>query len=157
MNRAATVVVSKTPPLRASPPTSGPSGLPIPLGRGPTTPPTPLTALVRKDTVPAYKLNREIHTIPALWRLWTVGVGGALSVEELDRRHSSGWRQTPSERQYYSMRKTLIDEIKERVRMAGDSDSGRVVREMEEKRTSTKPSLSLDKVIKALKAAKKAG
>jgi hypothetical protein len=54
------------------------------------------------------------------------------------------------------MRKTLIDEIKERTLRAGDGDSARVVRDMEEKRVLTKPPLSIDKVIKTLKAARKA-
>ena len=157
MTRAAVVVVSKTPPLRHSPSTSDPPPkAPIRLGGAVTTPPTPLTSLVRRDSVPAYKLNREAQTIPALWKLWTVGIGGAPSVEELDRQYGSGWRQTSSERQYYSMRKTLIDEIKERTLRAGDGDSARVVRDMEEKRLSTKPPLSIDKVIKTLKATRKA-
>ena len=156
-SRDAVVVVSTTPPLRHSPSTlDPPPRAPLPLGGAATTPPTPLTSLVRRDSVPAYKLNREIQTIPALWKLWTVGIGGAPSVEELDRRHGSSWRQTSSERQYYSMRKTLIDEIKERTLRAGDGDFARVVRDMEEKRLLTKPPLSIDKLIKTLKAARKA-
>ena len=129
---------------------------PIPLGGGLTTLLTPLTSLIRRDNIPAYKLNCEIQTIPALWKLWTVGVGGAPSVEELDQRHGSSWRQTSSKRQYYLMRKTLIDEIKERTFRARDSDSSCVIRDLEEKRLSTKPLMSIDKVIKTLKAARKA-
>ena len=82
-------------------------------------------------------------------------MGGALSVDALDQQYGSEWTQTPAERQYYSMRKTLIDEIKFRVLKAGDGDSGHVVRNMEEKRLATKPPLSIDKVIQNLMAAKK--
>ena len=142
-NGAATTVVSTTPPLSASFTASasipslgqGPRA-PILQGQGLTTPPTPITTLLQPEVTPSYKLNRDVHTIPALWRLWTVGIGGAPSVEELDQRYGSAWRQTPSERQYYSMRKTLIDEIKERTLKDGDGDPGRVVRAMEESRLS---------------------
>jgi hypothetical protein len=54
------------------------------------------------------------------------------------------------------MRKTLIDEIKERTLRAGDRDLGHVVRAMEERRLAVHPPLSIDKVIKTLRAAKKA-
>lgn len=40
----------------------------------------PFMALAQRDIIPTYKLNREIHTIPELCQLWTVGIGGALSV-----------------------------------------------------------------------------
>lgn len=98
-----TVSPTNTPPLSSSDATALALTLalpraPIPLGGARTTPPTPVTALVRRDGIPTYKLNREIHTIPELWRLWIVGVGGAPSVEELDRQCGSGWRQTTSER-----------------------------------------------------------
>jgi hypothetical protein len=33
---------------------------------------------------PTYQLSRGITTIPDLWREWTVGLGGQLSVEALD-------------------------------------------------------------------------
>lgn len=127
-NMASVVVMSKTPPLSSSDaisPTLTPTMLiraPMPLGGGHTMPPTPVRALVHKDVIPTYRLNREIHTIPELWRLWTEGIGGAPSVKELDRQYGSGWRQTTSERQYYSMRKTLIDEIKRRTKEACDGD-----------------------------------
>ena len=153
---AAVIVTSSTPPVRQSPSACNlPPQEPVPLGGVALSPPTPLQSLTRRATVPAYKLNRDIQTIPALWKLWTVGVGGAPSVEALDQQYGSGWRQTPAERQYYSMRKTLIDEIKSRVSKAGDGDFSRVVRDMEEKRLSAKPPMSIDKIIKTLRAAKK--
>ena len=51
------------------------------------------------------------------------------------------------------MRKTLIDEIKERVAKARDGDSNCIVRDIEARRLLTKPLMSLNKVIKTLKAA----
>ena len=75
----------------------------------------------------------------------------------LGRRPAVRFRMAPepAERQYNSMRMTLIGEVKSRVLKAGDGDSGHVVRDMEGKRLSKKPPLSIDKVIKTLMAAKK--
>ena len=160
-NASSVVVVSKSPPI--TPGTTALASTPVlrprdqfPLGGARTTPPTPITALIHRDVVPAYKLNREIHTIPQLWKMWTVGIGGAPSVEELDRKYGSSWRNTASERQYYSMRKTLIDEIKKRAEMAGDMDFTRVVRDMEASRMSFHPPASINKIIKTLKEGNKA-
>jgi hypothetical protein len=129
---------------------------PTVLSGHPVTPPTPLEQLVQQGTgiVPSYKLSRQIYTIPDLWRMWTVGLGGMASVEELDARWGSGWRQSSAERQYYSMRKVLIDEIKARTAEAGGDWFG-VVEDMERKRVLAKA--SIDKVIKTLKLSRKAG
>ena len=81
-----------------------------------------------------------------------MGLRGMPSVEALDAQWGSRWRQHSAERQYYSMRKVLIDEIKARTVKAG-GDWARVVEEMEGKRVIAKA--SLDKVIKALKAGRK--
>jgi hypothetical protein len=35
---------------------------------------------------PTYQLSRGISTIPDLWKEWTVGLGGQLSIEALDER-----------------------------------------------------------------------
>jgi hypothetical protein len=75
-------------------------------------------------------------------------------VEALDGQWGSRWRQHPAERQYYSMRKVLIDEIKARIVKAG-RDWASVVEEMEGKRVLAKA--SLDKVIKALKTGRRGG
>lgn len=105
--------------------------------------------------VPSYKLSRQVDTIPGLWREWTVGLGGLPSVTELDATYGSRWR-LPSERQYYSMRKVLIDEI---VARAGGINNAAAleaaVAGMEEERLRGRA--SLDKVIKIIKEARKAG
>lgn len=59
---------------------------------------------------PSYRLSRQVVTIPDLWREWTLGLGGLPSVTALDAAYGSRWR-SPSERQFYSMRKVIIDEI----------------------------------------------
>ena len=98
-----------------------------------------------------YQLSRGITTIPDLWREWTVGLGGQLSVEALDKRWGSRWRYG-AEFQFYSRRKVIIDEIKRLV--AGGREAIDVVNSLEEQRLRSKASLS--QVINTLKAAAKA-
>ena len=104
-----------------------------------------------EQSAPIYKLCREVKTIPDLWREWTVGLGGRLSIEELDRHWKSAWRPV-SERQYYSTRKRIIDEVR---RQAGDMGNYEdVIGEMERERQMT--GMSLDRVWKTLRKAAKA-
>jgi hypothetical protein len=128
------------PPLRL--PTAGPSSGPMPA-------PTAIENLAAQP--PTYHLSRGITTIPDLWREWTVGLGGQLSVEALDERWGSRWRHG-AEFQFYSRRKVIIDEIKRLV--AGGREASDVVDSLEEQRLRSKASLS--QVINALKAAAKA-
>jgi len=111
-----------------------------------------LTAIEKLTPGPlTYQLSRAITTIPDLWREWTVGLGGQLSVEALDERWGSRWRHG-AEFQFYSRRKVIIDEIKRLV--AGGREAVDVVDSLEEQRLRSKASLS--QVINALKAAAKA-
>ena len=67
-----------------------PSSLPPP--RLPTAAPSsgPMPAIERLSPEPlTYQLSRGVATIPDLWREWTVGLGGQLSVEALDERWGS--------------------------------------------------------------------
>ena len=68
--------------------------------------------------------------------------------------YGSRWR-APSERQYYSIRKVIIDEIIARVRKSlSDPEAIEVVIEaMDQERVCTKA--SLDKVIKGIKDTRK--
>jgi hypothetical protein len=101
--------------------------------------------------VPSYRLSREVCTIPDLWREWTVGLAvGLPSIDELDRRWGARWR-SPKERQYYSTRKVIIDEVRRRAASYGEAQA---VARMEEERLAAKA--SLDKISKMLRAAKKA-
>jgi hypothetical protein len=128
------------PPIRL--PTAGPSSGPMPA-------PATIESLAAQP--PTYQLSRGITTIPDLWREWTVGLGGQLSVEALDERWGSRWRRG-AEFQFYSRRKVIIDEIKRLA--AGGKEAIDVVDSLEEQRLRSKASLS--QVINALKAAAKA-
>jgi hypothetical protein len=114
-------------------------------------PPAPPVVSV-ESYVPSYRLSREVYTIPDLWREWTAGLAvGLLSIDELDRRWGSRWG-SPKERQYYSTRKVIIDEVRRRAASYGEAQA---VARMEEERLVAKA--SLDRVSKTLRAAKKAG
>jgi hypothetical protein len=100
--------------------------------------------------VPSYRLSREVYTIPDLWREWTAGLAVDLpSIDELDRRWGSRWG-SPKERQYYSTRKVIIDEVRKRAASYGKAQA---VATMEEERLVAKA--PLDRVSKMLRAAKK--
>ena len=112
-------------------------------------PPAPPVVSV-ESYVPSYRLSREVYTIPDLWREWTVGLAvGLPSIDELDRRWGSRWG-SPKERQYYSTRKVIIDEVRRRAARYGGAQA---VARMEEERLVAKA--SLDRVSKMLRAAKK--
>ena len=123
-----------------------PAGAP---SSGPMPAPATIESLAAQP--PTYQLSRGISTIPDLWREWTVGLRGQLSVEALDERWGSRWRHG-AEFQFYSRRKVIIDEIKRL--MAGGREAVDVVDSLEEQRLRSKASLS--QVINALKAAAKA-
>jgi hypothetical protein len=103
---------------------------------------------------PVYQLSRQVTTVPDLWREWTVGLGGLPSVAALDATYGSRWR-LQSERQYYSMRKVIIDEV---IALAGnrldDQDAlVTAVEALEQQRMREKA--SLDKLIKLIKEERK--
>ncbi|EED17239.1 hypothetical protein TSTA_022930 [Talaromyces stipitatus ATCC 10500] len=104
---------------------------------------------------PQYRMLRNTTTILELWKEWTVGLNGQLSIERLDELYGSGWSSGPessAERQFYSRRKTLINEIR-RLATVEDASLGdpcqTVVAKLEEERIRAGASLS--KVIYALK------
>jgi hypothetical protein len=126
----------------------------IDLGGAAPLPPL-LPALERQEPpAPSYRLSRQVRTVPDLWREWTVGLGGLPSVAALDAAYGSRWR-SPSERQYYSMRKVIIDEV---IALAGsrleDQEAIAVAVEALERRR-VQGQASLDKFIKAIKAERK--
>jgi hypothetical protein len=63
-------------------------------------------------TPPQYRMRRDIRTVEQLYREWTVGLQGCLSILELDRRYGPRWRSGRSnEIQFYSLRAEIIKEI----------------------------------------------
>jgi hypothetical protein len=123
---------------------------------GPTAPvQLPVTALEKASQAPQYRMSRNTRTIPELWQEWTVGLNGQPSIERLDELYGSGWRSGPessAERQFYSRRKTLINEIRSLAAVEDPSLGDpyqTVVAKLEEERIRAGASLS--KVIDALK------
>ena len=77
--------------------------------------PLPVEKLAKAIEKLQYCMSQTIQTIPDLWREWTVGLQGQPSIKKLDKLYSSDWRSgrnAPAERQFYSRRKTLINEIR---------------------------------------------
>lgn len=60
-----------------------------------------------------YVMSRGIATVQDAWREWKNGLGGNLSIEELERRYKAKWRPSATDRQFFSRWKTLIEKIKE--------------------------------------------
>ena len=62
---------------------------------------------------PKYRMCCAVRSVEALWREWTVGLQGNLSIETLDRKWGNRWRAgRQSELQWYSLRLEVIREIR---------------------------------------------
>jgi hypothetical protein len=116
--------------------------------------PLPLPRPSTVTSAPSYRLSRQVVTIPDLWREWTVGLGGLPSVAALDSAYGSRWR-SPSERQYYSMRKVIIDEIMARVGNSLDDQEAIEVAVEAIELERVRGKASLDKFIKIIKEGRK--
>lgn len=136
-----------------------PQGYDPTLGQHRQSPPSPLNLNIGQPLsidlvqVPSYKLSRQVTTVPDLWREWTLGLAGLPAVAALDAAYGSRWR-SPSERQYYSMRKVVIDEI---IIIAGSPSNtdgvAAAIEALEQQRVQGKS--SLDKLIKQIKERRK--
>lgn len=124
-----------------------------PLPVAPVKLPQPEQAL--HSVAPSYQLSRQVATVPDLWREWTMGLGGLPAVAALDAMYGNRWR-SPSERQYYSMRKVIVDEITAMARNRLDDKEAvaTAVEALERQRAQGK--MSLDKLIKVIKTGRKA-
>jgi hypothetical protein len=72
----------------------------------------PLLPSPHPPSVPQYRMRRDIRTVEQLYREWTVGLQGCLSILELDRQYGPRWRAGRSnEIQFYSLRAEIIREI----------------------------------------------
>src|ERR1700761_2611823 len=61
---------------------------------------------------PQYRMRRDIRTVEQLYREWTVGLQGSLSILELNRRYGPRWRAGRNDEiQFYSLRSEIIREI----------------------------------------------
>ena len=61
-----------------------------------------------------FGMKRNIVSLREIWQEWTVGIDGKPSVQELDAKYGTKWRQKACDRKLYSNRKCLITEIKRR-------------------------------------------
>ena len=96
--------------------------LPPPVSLGGQLLPTPPVVSV-ESYVPSYRLSREVYTIPDLWLEWTVGLAvGHPSIDEFDHRWGTRWR-SPKERQYSSIPKVIIDEVRRRAVSYGEAQA----------------------------------
>lgn len=70
---------------------------------------------------PTYQLSRTIITVPDLRGEWTTGSGTSPSVQSLEDSYGASWRPLQSERIFYSRRKVIIDEIRNRKALNGNA------------------------------------
>jgi hypothetical protein len=111
----------------------------------------PAMTLARQGP-PQIRFPRTLRTVWDLYHLWRRGFAMMPSIDELERQWGSQWRLR-NERQLFSMRKVVVDEV---VRLAGargcpEEDA---VRELEKQRVEG-GNLSLDALAKRLRAARK--
>ena len=64
---------------------------------------------------PQIRFPRTLRTVGDLYQLWRHGFAMMPSVDELEKRWGSRWRLR-NERQLFSMRKVVMDEV---IRLAG--------------------------------------
>ncbi|GMF16668.1 unnamed protein product [Phytophthora fragariaefolia] len=64
-----------------------------------------------KCSCPVVKLSRAVRTVVELWREYTNGVGGQMSIVEADKLMRTKWRESPTEARIYLRRKRYYDAI----------------------------------------------
>jgi hypothetical protein len=103
---------------------------------------------------PQHQMCRTVHTVEALWREWTVGLQGHLSIEALDRKWGSRWRAgRPPEQQWYSLRLEVIREIR---RVAQAQRTGEEAAMWQVSLQQQQTGCSMDQLCKLLRAGRKA-
>ncbi|KAK4097111.1 hypothetical protein N658DRAFT_510681 [Parathielavia hyrcaniae] len=107
---------------------------------------------VAQQGPPQIRFPRTLRTVGDLYRLWRHGFAMMPSIDELEKRWGSRWRLR-DERQLFSMRKVVIDEVV-RLACARGWPEEDAVHELE-KRRAEGGNLSLNALAKQLKAAQK--
>jgi hypothetical protein len=108
------------------------------------------TGAAEKESPPQIEFPRSLHTVSELLRLWRYGLAGYMdSVDSLERQWGSEWRLR-RERQLFSMRKVIVDEVVSRSQANGwtEEDAARQL-------DGEKGQHSLDWLSKQLKERKK--
>ena len=130
------------PPLTLAAAVSSPAGLGAP------------AMTIAQQGPPQIRFPRTLCSVRDLYQLWRYGLATMPSVDELERRWRSRWRLR-NERQLFSMRKVVMDEVVRLANARGWSEED-AVREVEKQRVEG-GNLSLDALAKKLKAACRAG
>lgn len=130
------------PPLTLVAAVSSPAGLGAP------------AMTIAQQGPPQIRFPRALCSVRDLYQLWRYGLATMPSVDELEKRWGSRWRLR-NERQLFSMRKVVMDEVVRLANARGWSEED-AVQEVEKQRVEG-GNLSLDALAKQLKAARKAG
>ncbi|KAK4242960.1 transcriptional activator of glycolytic enzymes-domain-containing protein [Corynascus novoguineensis] len=107
---------------------------------------------VSQQGPPQIKFPRTLRSVADLYQLWRYGFGMMPSIDELEKRWGSRWRLR-NERQLFSIRKVVIDEVVKVASARGWPEED-AVKELERQRVE-RGNLSLDAFAKQLKAARK--
>lgn len=113
--------------------------------------PTPALAPVPAPSTPSseatFRMDRNISTVAAAWREWTVGINGGASVTLMESQFGNGWRRGEADRKFFSRRKVLIEAIEDLMETHGLTAPEAVIR-MEQRRAGR----SLSQLLKELMA-----
>jgi hypothetical protein len=107
---------------------------------------------VAQEGPPQIRFPRTLRTVGDLYQLWRHGLALMPSVDELERRWGPRWRLR-SERQLFSTRKVVMDEVVRLAAARGWSEED-AVRELEKQRIDG-GNLSFDGLARQLKAARR--
>jgi hypothetical protein len=65
---------------------------------------------------PSHRMSRQTTTVAQLYTEWFTGLGNKPSVVWMDRQFGTKWRSENKEKVFYSVRKTIIDHVEDRLR-----------------------------------------
>ncbi|CAD6943463.1 unnamed protein product [Tilletia controversa] len=103
------------------------------------------------EEVPAgFEQDRTISSCVDLWREYKEGIGGAPSVEDMDKKWNARWRRLDKDRVHYKRRMIIINRIKA-VIASEKVSAERAVFLVERARLALSTPRSLDKLSKMLR------
>lgn len=85
-------------------------------------------------------MSDTVDCVPDLWREWSQGLGGNLSVRELEKRYGKRWRSSDAASKKYNRRRPVILEV-ERLKEAKKYSEIVAVQKLEEFRKARDLSL----------------
>ena len=114
----------RTMPLQSSLPAAASASTLLPAAELMQDVPTlPATAPLDPDaSPPAYLMSRSLTTVYDAWREWADGLGSNPSVHALEDAYGPAWRPLQKERQHFSRRKVIWDEIERQVAAGGSAE-----------------------------------